>query len=198
MFDWILSVIEGWGYAGVFMLMLLENLFPPIPSELIMPLAGYLVGTGKLALVPTVLAGAAGSALGTSFWFWIGARIGEARLKRWAARHGRLMTMSPRDIDTAQGWFDRHGGAAVFLGRMVPAIRTLISVPAGIAAMPLPKFAALTVLGSLIWTGLLTVAGLALESQYARVAEFIDPLSKMVVVAVLLVYVYRVITWRPH
>ncbi|WP_273502643.1 DedA family protein [Paracoccus sphaerophysae] len=198
MFDWVVSVISGWGYPGVFVLMLLENLFPPIPSEVIMPLAGYLVGEGGLALVPTILAGTLGSMLGTSLWYVIGAWIGAERLKRWAARRGRLLTLSPSDVNTAQAWFDRRGGLAVLFGRMIPAVRTLISVPAGIARMPLPRFLAFTLLGSALWTGLLTAAGLLLSANYARVADVIDPLSKLVVAAVVLVYLWRVVTWRPH
>lgn len=198
MFDWILSVIEGWGYPGVFALMLLENVFPPIPSEVIMPLAGYLAATGSLSFIPTVIAGTAGSVVGTLLWYWLGKALGDARLKRWAARHGRWMTVSPSDIDKAEAWFLRHGGAAVFLGRMVPAVRTLISVPAGIARMPMGKFLAFTIAGSLLWTLLLAGAGLVLESQYHRVADAIDPISSFVVVAVIAVYLYRVVTWKPH
>lgn len=198
MFDWVLTVIESWGYPGIFLLMLGENVFPPIPSEVIMPLAGYLCGTGALSLVPAVLAGTAGSVAGTSLWYLLGRRIGAAALKRWAARHGRLMTVSPSDIDAAQGWFDRHGGKAVLLGRMIPTIRTLISVPAGIARMSWGRFLVLTTLGSLAWTGLLTGAGYLLESQYDRVGDLVDPVSKLVVVVVVAVYLYRVVTWRPH
>src|SRR5690606_5686177 len=184
--------------SGIFLLMVAEHLFPPIPSEVIMPLAGYLAASGKLSLLPTVIAGTLGSVVGTSAWFVIGWWIGAARLKRWAARHGRLMTLSPGDIDLAQAWFDRRGGAAVFLGRMIPAVRTLISVPAGIARMSLWRFFAFTVLGSLLWTLVLTLSGLVLEANFHLVEEVIDPLSKSVVAAVVLVYIYRVATWRPH
>ncbi|WP_299360333.1 DedA family protein [uncultured Paracoccus sp.] len=196
MFDWVLSVIEAWGYPGIFFLMLAENVFPPIPSEVIMPLAGYLAGNGTLSLVPTVLAGTTGSVVGALLWFWLGRAVGAARLKRWAGRHGRWMTVSPSDIDQAQDWFDRRGGAAVFIGRMIPAIRTLISVPAGIACMPPIRFLVYTVAGSFLWTLLLAAAGLLLEAQYARVADVIDPVSKLVVAAVVGFYLYRVITWK--
>lgn len=198
MFDWVVSTIESWGYLGVFLLMVAENLFPPIPSEVIMPLAGFLAGRGDLSLSATILIGTAGSVVGTLAWYWIGMAIGEARLKRWAARHGRLLTVSPADIDTARAWFDRHGAAAVFFGRMIPAIRTLISVPAGLSAMPFWRFLIYTVLGSALWTGLLTMAGLVLHENYARVADYVDPVSKLVVVAVVAVYIYRVVTWKPH
>ena len=198
MFEWVVSVIEGWGYPGVFLLMLAENLFPPIPSEVIMPLAGFLVGQGKLNLGLTILAGTAGSVIGTSFWYFVGRAFGAERLKRWAARWGRVLTMSPGDIDGAVGWFENHGGAAVFFGRMLPAIRTLISVPAGLARMPMWKFLSYTVAGSALWTGVLTFAGLALHENYARVADYVDPVSKLVVVTVVVIYLYRVVTWKPH
>lgn len=198
MFEWVVSVIGNWGYPGVFLLMLAENLFPPIPSEVIMPLAGFLVGQGKMNLMLTILAGTAGAVVGTSFWYFVGRAFGAERLKRWAARWGRALTMSPSDIDGAVGWFDRHGGAAVFFGRMLPAIRTLISVPAGIARMNFGRFLVLTTLGSLIWTVLLTLAGLVLQDRFDQVANVIDPISKGIVLLVVVVYIYRVVTWKPH
>ncbi len=198
MFDWVVSTIESWGYLGVFVLMVAENVFPPIPSEVIMPLAGFLAGSGKLSLVLTMLVGTAGSVLGTLMWYYIGLWFGEERLKRFAARHGRLLTLSPGDIDAAHGWFQGHGAMALFLGRMIPAIRTLISVPAGLARMPIWQFLLYTTIGSALWTGVLTLAGLALHENYARVADWVDPLSKLVVVVVVAVYLWRVIRWKPH
>ncbi|SMO60459.1 DedA family protein [Paracoccus laeviglucosivorans] len=198
MFDWVVSTIDSWGYAGVFLLMVAEHLFPPIPSEVIMPLAGFLAAQGKLSLGLTILIGTIGSTIGTTAWYLIGMWIGEARLKRFAAKHGRLLTLSPSDIDNARGWFEKHGGTAVFFGRMLPAIRTLISVPAGLARMPFWKFLAYTAAGSAIWTGILTFAGLILHENYTRVEGYIDPLSKLVVITVVAAYLYRVITWKPH
>ncbi len=198
MFDWVVATIEGWGYLGVFLLMVAENVFPPIPSEVIMPLAGFLAGRGDLSLTLTVLVGTAGSVTGTLMWYGIGKAFGEERLKRLAARHGRLLTLSPSDIDNAHGWFQRHGAAAVFFGRMIPAIRTLISVPAGLSAMPFWRFLLYTVLGSALWTGVLTFAGLVLHENYALVADYVDPLSKLVVVAVVVLYLWRVLRWRPR
>ena len=198
MFDWVVATIDSWGYLGVFFLMVAENLFPPIPSEVIMPLAGFLVGSGKMSLVATMLFGTLGSVLGTLMWYYVGLWFGEERLKRFAARHGRWLTLSPGDIDKAHQWFVRHGAMAVFFGRMILAIRTLISVPAGLARMPIWKFLIYTVAGSALWTGILTFAGLALHENYARVADYVDPVSKLVVVTVVVVYLYRVIRWKPH
>lgn len=198
MFEWVVATIESWGQLGVFLLMVAENVFPPIPSEVIMPLAGFLAGSGDLSLTLTVVMGTAGSVTGTLMWYYIGKSIGEARLKRWAARHGRWLTLAPSDIDNARDWFERHGAAAVFFGRMIPAIRTLISVPAGLSTMPFSKFLIYTILGSALWTGVLTFAGLVLHENYARVADYVDPVSKLVVITVVAVYVYRVIRWKPH
>lgn len=198
MFEWVLSTIDDWGYAGIFMLMLVEHLFPPIPSEVIMPLAGYLSASGQMNLALVILSGTAGSVLGTLVWYWVALSIGETRLKRFAARYGRVLTLSPSDIDKARAWFERYGAIVVFFGRMIPAIRTLISVPAGFARMRFLPFFLLTAVGSLIWTCFLTFAGLILESQYARLENYVDPVSKAVVLAVVLVYVYRLVTWKPH
>lgn len=198
MFEWIVSTIDNWGYPGLFFLMVAENVFPPIPSELIMPLAGFLAASGKMNLWLTIFAGTLGSVIGTSLWYGLGRWIGEDRLKAIAARHGRWLTVSPSDIDTARRWFDRYGVLAVLLGRMLPTIRTLISVPAGFARMPLATFLIFTTIGSAIWTSILTIAGYLLEAQYAVVSDWVDPLSKVIVAVVVVIYLYRVATWKPH
>lgn len=193
MFDWITDVIEETGYLGVFFLMLAENVFPPVPSELIMPLAGFTAAQGKLSIVFVVLAGTAGSLLGALFWYYVGRWLGRERLKRFAARHGRWLTLSPDEVDKACDWFGRHGAKAVFLGRLVPTVRTLISVPAGFAGMPLGRFLAWTALGTGLWTGLLGVAGYLLQEQYGRVAGFLNPLANAVFALVVAWYLYRVV-----
>lgn len=198
MFDSITDIVSDSGYLGIFLLMLAENVFPPIPSELIMPLAGFVAARGELDLVLVILSGTAGSVVGALPWYYAGALFGKERLKRMAARIGRWMTVSPADIDNASTWFERHEGMAVFFGRLIPAIRTLISVPAGIVRMPMLPFLAYSTIGSLIWTTLLTMAGFLLESQYEVVEEYVDPLSKLVVLTVIAVYVYRFIRFKPQ
>lgn len=152
MFESITGLIEQGGYFGILALMFLENLFPPIPSEVIMPLAGFLAARGELNLFGVVVAGTLGSFLGALPWYYAGARLGEERMRRLAARHGRWLTLSGDDVLEAGVWFRAHGRKAVFFGRLVPAIRTLISVPAGIAQMPFASFAFYTLAGSAIWT----------------------------------------------
>ena len=198
MFDWVVNTIDSWGYLSVFGLMIAEHLFPPIPSEVIMSLAGFLAADGKMSLALVMLIGTLGSVIGTVFWYYIGMWFGEERLKRFAARHGRWLTLSPSDIEAAHGWFERHGAAAVCFGRMIPAIRTLISVPAGLVRMPMWKFLLYTTIGSGVWSGLLAFAGTILHENYALVGDYLDPVSKIVVVVIVAVYLYRVIRWKPH
>jgi len=147
------------GYVAIFATMFFENLFPPIPSEMVMPLGGFYVQQGKLALLPVVLAGLGGTGLGALPWYGFGRLINEERLEHWFERHGRWIGISGQDLRRSRIWFNRYGTALVFWGRLVPGIRTLISVPAGIELMPLAPFLLWTTAGSLIWNLVLTAAG---------------------------------------
>jgi membrane protein DedA with SNARE-associated domain len=139
-------------------MMLAENVFPPIPSELIMPLAGFVAAKGQLNPVLVVLAGTLGSLLGALPWYYAGRWLGEARVCAFAARHGRWLTLGEKEIGQAIRWFERHGRIAVLVGRLVPTVRTLISLPAGMARMPLLPFLAYSAVGTLAWTAALTAA----------------------------------------
>jgi len=196
MFDKIVEIVSALGYVGVFLLMLLENIFPPIPSELIMPLAGFVAARGDLNFIAVILVGTAGSVVGALPWYYAGAKLGQKRMKHFAERWGHWLTLSPEDVDKASEWFDRHGKGAVFFGRLIPAVRTLISVPAGIAGMSMTKFLIYSTLGSLIWTALLALAGYLLESQYQKVSEYLNPVSTAIVVLMVLYYLYRLIRQR--
>ncbi|ABR89331.1 dedA family protein [Janthinobacterium sp. Marseille] len=198
MFHSIVDIVSQGGYLGIFLLMLAENVFPPIPSELIMPLAGFVAARGELNIFVVILVGTAGSVVGALPWYYAGALFGKERLKRLAARHGRWLTVSPGDIDKASGWFERHDAAAVFFGRLIPAIRTLISVPAGGVKMPMLPFLLYSTVGSLIWTSFLALTGYLLQSQYEVVQHYVDPVSKAVVYTVIAVYIYRFIRFKPH
>ena len=182
------------GYGAIFAAMFLENLFPPIPSELIMPLGGFYVQQGQLQFLPVVLAGLLGTLLGALPWYGIGRVINEQRLEVWLSRHGRWIGISPAELARSRRWFNRYGTALVFWGRLVPGIRTLISVPAGIELMPFAPFLIWTTAGSLIWTLLLTLAGLGLGEGYSNVELWIDPVSK-VVKGVLVIAVLAAVVW---
>lgn len=196
MFDWIASFLEGGGAWAIAALMLSENVFPPIPSELIMPMAGFNAARGTIPLWLAIGAGAAGSLAGAYLWYLVGLIYGPDRLRRLVRRHGRWLAMTPSELDRAQRWFDRHGRPVVFFGRFVPTVRTLISVPAGLARMFLPGFILFSGLGSLIWCAALALAGYWLRDGFDRVGAWLNPLSTAVVVGLIAVYLWRVVRWR--
>ena len=195
MFDWIVSFLESTGPLGVALLMFAENVFPPIPSELVMPLAGFSAARGDMSLVVTILAGGVGSIAGAGLYYWLGYKLGAARIERLAARHGRWLTLTPKEVRGAEDWFRRHGRAAVLIGRLVPGVRTLISVPAGVAGMRLAPFLLYSTIGTLAWTSLLAGAGYLLESRYELVSQWLNPVSNVVVGALVAWYLYRVATF---
>ena len=180
MVEWITNTMSALGYWGIGILMFLENLFPPIPSELIMPLAGFTVAKGQMNFQYADLAGVLGAILGALPWYYAGKLVGEERLAAIADRYGKWFGISGTDIDKANRWFYRHGNKAVLLGRLVPGIRTLISLPAGISQMRLAPFLVYSTIGTTIWTTLLTYAGYLLGEHYDRVDEYLAPVSKIV------------------
>lgn len=178
--EWITNTMNSLGYLGIGFLMFMENLFPPIPSELIMPLAGFTVAQGKMNFQYAVLAGVVGTVLGTLLWYYAGRLIGEKRLKDLADRHGKWIGVRGEDIDKANRWFYRHGTKAVLIGRLVPGVRTLISLPAGISEMRMAPFLFYSTVGTTLWTVALTYAGYVLGDNYELVDEYLAPVSKIV------------------
>jgi membrane protein DedA with SNARE-associated domain len=169
------------GYALISLGMFLENLVPPIPAELIMPLGGFLAHKGTLQLGPVIAAGLLGTVLGAWFWYGIGRLINEERLEHLLGRHGRWLGVTPHGLRQSRRWFTHHGSAVVFWGRLVPGVRTLISVPAGIEMMPQPGFLAWTTAGSSILVVLLALAGKTLGENYGNVLRWMEPISKLVI-----------------
>ena len=198
MFDFIARTIGSAGYPGIALLMLLENIVPPLPSELIMPMAGFVAAGGELSLAGVILAGTLGSVAGALPWYYLGKWLGRERLREWAGKHGRWLTLTPAQVDRVDEWFGRHCGKAVFFGRLAPAVRTLISLPAGLFRMSLPRFLLFTALGSSLWSSALALAGHSLRDGYEQVAHVLNPATNVIVGAIVLVYLYRVIRWRPH
>lgn len=193
MSEWIIDLIQRGGYGAIALLMLLENVFPPIPSELVLPFAGYVAGTGKLHPVGVWLAAAAGSLLGALPWYWAGRRLGHGGLRDFASRHGRLLTLCPADVDRAQEFFRRHGGSSVGFGRLVPGVRSVISMPAGVGRMPLARFLLWSAVGTLLWSGVLLALGYFLQSRYEQVRDAIEWVTRGVVGAMVLLYLWRVV-----
>jgi membrane protein DedA with SNARE-associated domain len=196
MVDAILEFLASAGYWGILLLMFLENVFPPLPSELIMPFAGFAAARGDLNGIGVVAVGTLGTLIGAIPWYWAGRALGRERLTRWAGRHGEWLALSERDVDDAFEWFERHCGKAVLFGRVVPAVRTLISVPAGLARMSLPRFILFTTIGSTFWNAALVFAGFQLGEQYEQVAKYMDPVTKGIIALIVATYLYRVVKLR--
>ena len=197
MLDWITSWVSAFGYAGIAVLMFLENVFPPIPSELIMPLGGFVAGRGELSFLGVVVAGTVGSVVGQVPLYLLGRVLGRERLTRWVDRHGHWLLLGPEDIDRAAAAFEKHGGKIVFFGRLLPGIRSLVSIPAGIDRMNPVSFLAYSTAGMGIWAFALALAGLLLGNNYDAVAAYVGPASKVIFgalgVAAVALYVHR---WR--
>lgn len=191
--EWIPNIMNQLGYWGIGLLMFLENLFPPIPSELIMPLAGFTVAQGKMDFIPVVIAGVVGTILGAFPWYYIGKFISEERLEHLADKYGKWISISSKDIRKSNNWFNKHGGKAVLFCRLVPGVRTLISLPAGINNMPLFPFILYSTLGTTLWVSFLTFAGYKLGNNYELVDQYLGPVSKIVLVILVLSLIFWIV-----
>jgi membrane protein DedA with SNARE-associated domain len=190
----IRQIFQMLGYAGIALVMALENVFPPIPSELVMPLAGFMAREGRFNIVGVVIAGTLGSVIGALILYWLGTLANEHVIRRVVRRWGRYAFVSEDDLDIALRYFHRYGEAVIFFGRLIPLVRSLISIPAGISGMSLPKFVVYTTLGTAIWSALLAWAGWVLQASWEIVAGYIQQYERVVLVLLalgLLLFVYR-------
>ncbi|GHF35188.1 hypothetical protein GCM10018790_11150 [Kitasatospora xanthocidica] len=191
---WAADLVDTLGGPGAGLAIALENLFPPLPSEVILPLTGFAAGQGVISLASALTWTTLGSVLGAVVLYWFGALFGRERMHAiWA----RLPLVKVSDLERTEAWFARHGTKAVLLGRMVPIFRSLISVPAGVQRMPLPAFVMLTTLGSLVWNGVLVMAGFLLGDRWDVVETYVGLLSKVVLALVVLAATgYVAVRWR--
>ncbi|WP_265570382.1 DedA family protein [Sphingomicrobium nitratireducens] len=196
MSDWVVQLIEQSSYLGIAFLMLLETVFPPIPSELIMSIAGIKAGQGQLDFVWVVAAGTTGAMLGNIFWYLVARALGLQRFRPFVERWGRWLTLTWKEVERAEKWFARHGGFFVMIGRMVPTIRSLVSVPAGLLKMRFRTFVIASTLGTACWTALLAFAGFKLGENFEQIDVYLGPLSNAVIVVLGLGYAWRVWTHR--
>ena len=185
---WVADVIGSLGAVGVALLVALESIIPPIPSEVVLAMAGYLAAEGRFPVVLIVLAATAGSLIGALVLYWLGAALGEERLKRWL---DRIPLVDREDLEKADRWFERHGRWAVLVGRLVPVVRSLVSVPAGAERMPLGEFVLLTTIGSGVWNALIVGLGYALGSRWQEV----DRYSHWFNYAILAAFVLMTVSW---
>ncbi len=181
--------MESLGYVGIALLMFLENLFPPIPSELIMPLAGFTVARGEMNFTLAIIAGVVGTVVGAFPWYYAGKLISEPRLEKLADKYGKWISISAKDITKANNWFNQHGVKAVFFCRLVPGVRTLISLPAGINNMGIIPFTLYSTLGTALWVLFLTTTGYLLGDHYDLVEEYLGPISKIVLISLVIWFI---------
>ncbi len=179
--QWAVSLMESLGGPGAGLAIALENLFPPLPSEVILPLAGFTASRGTFSLIEVLLWTTLGSVVGALALYGLGAWWGRDRL-RWVV--ARMPLMRVGDVDEAEAWFARHGSTAVFLGRMIPLFRSLISIPAGIERMALMRFTLLTTVGSAIWNTIFVLAGYYLGESWELVEQYADVFQKIVIATV--------------
>jgi membrane protein DedA with SNARE-associated domain len=182
---WITDWLESLGYFGVFALMVLEHVFPPIPSELVMPLSGFISSrSSEMTIGWVITVGSIGSLVGTLFWYYLGKQVDQKQLMVLTAKYGQWLTLKPKDIEKAIAFFHRGSGHwVVGLGRIVPGVRTYVSVPAGLTKMPLIPYLFYSALGTVLWTDALAIAGYVLGNRFEQVSAFIAPISKGVLIA---------------
>lgn len=193
--DWILRLIEQAGYLGVAFLMFLETVFPPIPSEIIMSVAGIAAARGQMDIAAVIASGTAGAMLGNYFWYLVARVVGIERFRPFIERFGRWLTLDWAEIERAEKLFGRQGWAIVFFGRMLPTLRSLISIPAGLLKMRLSTFVIWSTIGTAGWTALLAIAGYMLGRRFREIETVIGPVSTAVIVVIVIGYVWRLVRW---
>jgi membrane protein DedA with SNARE-associated domain len=188
----------NWGYWGVFLLMVLENVIPPIPSEAIMSMGGIAVAKGQMNFWILIAVGTAGTVLGNLFWWEIGRRFGYKRLRPLVDRWGRWLTMDWHEVERLKAYFDRWGGPTVLIFRFMPVGRTLISIPAGLMHMPFWRFVGYTCAGSIVWNVILVSVGYGLGKGVDDIEHYVAPVVTAIIASIVLLYLWRVFTWKPR
>ncbi len=192
--DLIIEIMNNFGYIGVFLLITIENVFPPIPSEVILLFGGFMTTYTSMNVIGVIIASTLGSVLGAIILYYIGKILNKERLKKIiTSKPGKLLRLKPEDIDKADEWFDTKGNKTVFFCRFIPVIRSLISIPAGMSEMPMKKFLIYTTLGSLIWNAALTIAGSIVGENWTSILEIMDNYSHIIVILLAIIFVIAII-----
>lgn len=193
---WVEGLVRNMGYIGLALLTFLENVFPPIPSEVIMPLGGFLAAQGELTILGVILAGTIGSVAGALVLYYVGWYFNQERLANWAGKYGGWLLLTRGDVEGAFDWFERHGAKVVFFARLVPGVRSLISIPAGACRMSMSTFLLYTAAGTALWSALLAIGGMLLGEQYGDLGQFLQWITYAVVVLIALSIVWWYIQKR--
>ncbi|KYG59678.1 DedA family protein [Planococcus maritimus] len=178
--QWMISVMENYGYFGIFLLILLENVFPPVPSEVVLTAGGFMTSTTSLTIWGVILSATAGSVAGAAVLYGLGLLLDVERLERIIDKHGRWLRLKKADLYKADRWFDRFGGFAVFIGRLIPLVRSLISIPAGMSNMKFVLFLTFTTAGTFIWNTVLVYAGRAVGDNQEAILQQLSVYSNLV------------------
>lgn len=192
--NFITSTISGSGYVGIFLLMIAESALIPIPSEIIMPFSGFLVSTGEFNAVYVVVAGSLGNLVGSLIAYFVGSRLG----REFILRYGKYVLLRKSHLELTETYFKKYGDGSTFIGRLLPAVRTYISLPAGLAKMNLKKFVIYTLIGSIIWNSALTYVGMMLQERWHRILQYSDYLDVAVIIGVIVVIALFVRSRRKH
>lgn len=196
--DWIIRLVEWGNYWGVALLMLIETVFPPVPSEVIMTVAGVSAQRGNMNLAGTIAAGTAGAMLGNYLWYWLAIKFGEARMHLFIDKYSRWLTLDWTEVERGHALFRKHGSIIVLVARMLPTLRSLISIPAGLFGMSLRRFLVFSTIGTAGWTAALALAGYFLGSQFDDIEKYLGPLSTVVIVGIIGTYAWRLVTWKAR
>ncbi|MBM7578667.1 DedA family protein [Jeotgalibacillus terrae] len=188
--NWLTDVMSEYGYIGVLLLIALENIFPPIPSEIILTFGGFMTVESTMTIPGVVLAATAGSVIGAVLLYWIGLQLDVERLEKITDRWGYVLRITKKDIHRADAWFDRYGPWTVFFCRFVPLIRSLISIPAGMSNMKFPLFLVLTAIGTLIWNIVLVSLGASLGNSWDVVVEYMEVYSRIIYAVLLVIVIF--------
>lgn len=197
MTQWLVNLLSSTGYFGIFLLMVLENVIPPIPSEAIMGLSGIAAAQGQMNAYLVVIIGTAGTIVGNLFWFEIGRYFGYERLRPIIDRYGRWLTMEWSDVERIHDYFDKWGGATVFALQFLPFGRTMISLPAGLMHMNPWRFVLYTAAGSIIWNTALVAVGYWMGTTMDQLTKWMGPVIVVMAVVAVIAYFWRLATWKP-
>lgn len=194
--EMIIEIMNNFGYLGVFLLIAIENVFPPIPSEVILLFGGFMTTFSDMNIVGVIIASTLGSILGAIVLYYIGKILNKERLKKIiTSKPGKILRLKPEDIDKADNWFDTKGNKTVFFCRFVPIIRSLISIPAGMSEMPMKKFLIYTTAGSLIWNAALTIAGSIVGENWTSIVDIMDQYSHIILVLLIIIFIVAIIVF---
>jgi len=194
--DWIINVMQQFGYVGIFALILIENIFPPIPSEIILAFGGFMTTQTEMKIIGVIGVATVGSLVGAILLYWLGTILNFERIEKFIVKYGRFIGLKLKDVEKALKFYKKYENKAVFLGRVVPVVRSLISIPAGMAKMDLKSFVFLTVMGSLIWNSVLVISGSILGQSWQTILYYFNIYSSIAYGAIIFALVLIVVFYR--